>query len=282
MTVMSQTFLAAAIQMNAGENKRANLATAERLVTDAANKGATLIALPEMFNLWGRFENMVAQAEPIPGPTSTAASEWARRLKITLVAGSIAEKVVNPQTFNNASDQATAYNTSLVFGPDGQLLASYRKQHLFDVNFTGQAPIRESEWIMPGNANVVTPTPLGNLGQAICYDLRFPELFRRMADRNVEVIVIPSAFLQATGAAHWEVLLRARAIENQAFVIAPNQCGCTENTSPTFGHSQIIDPWGTVLASATEENETVVVAEIDLLKLKQIREQLPALRHRRL
>ena len=275
---MPSTFQAAAVQFTAGEDLNANLATAERLVTAAANRGATLVALPEMFNRWGRFEVMTAHAEPIPGPTSNAASEWARKLNITLVAGSIAEKA--PDEVRNATS-ARAYNTSLLFGPDGKLLARYRKHHLFDVELPGQPAIRESDWIAPGEEVCVTPTPLGNLGLAICYDLRFPELFRRLADQRVEIIVVPSAFLHATGVAHWEVLLRARAIENQAFVIASNQTGSQGTTSPTYGHSQIIDPWGRVLASCGDESEAIVMAEIDLVRLQEIREQLPSLRHRR-
>ena len=269
---MTEKFLAAAIQLNSGEDKPRNLADAGRLIAAAAGAGAKLVALPEMFNCWGRFETLVAQAEPIPGPTSDAAGRWAKEFGVTLVAGSIAER---------AEGQNLAHNTSLLFGPDGMLLARYRKQHLFDVNLPGKLETRESRWIVPGEDDVTTATALGRIGQAICYDLRFPELFRRLAARDAEIFVIPSAFSRPTGAAHWDVLLRARAIENQAFVIAPNQCSAEAGALPTYGHSQIIDPWGVVLASAGNEGEAVALAEVDLARLREIRAQLPSLWQRR-
>ena len=274
---MSPRFLAAAIQMNSGVDKPRNLADAGRLIADAARAGAKLVALPEMFNCWGRLETLAAQAESISGPTSDAAGRWAMEFGVTLVAGSFAERVVG---------QNRAYNTSLLFGPDGSLLAKYRKQHLFDVNLPGKLTTRESLWIVPGDDDVTTATPLGRVGQAICYDLRFPELFRRLAEQNAEIFVVPSAFSRPTGAAHWDVLLRARAIENQAFVIAANQCSTanpcgTDSAVPTYGHSRIVDPWGVVLATAADEAEAVVIAEIDLDRLREIRAQLPALAHRR-
>ena len=275
--MMASKFIAAAIQFGAGEDRDANLAIAERLVAEAAGRGAALVVLPEMFNRWGRFETMAAHAETIPGPTSAAASEWARRLNIILVAGSIAEKSPDADQMRRGGK---AFNTSLIFGPDGKLLARYRKRHLFDVELSGQPAIRESDWILPGDDVSVVSTSVGNVGQAICYDLRFPELFCQLADRNVEIIVVPSAFLQTTGAAHWDVLLRARAIENQAFVIASNQTGSAGTAPPTYGHSQLIDPWGRVLASCEDENASIVMAEIDMESLLAVRVQLPSLRHR--
>jgi predicted amidohydrolase len=191
-----------------------------------------------------------------------------------LLAGSIAERA--------PLGAATAiYNTSLLFDPDGRLLARYRKMHRFDVDLPGQVVARESDWFAAG-ANIATATtPLGALGTAICYDLRFPELFRRMASAGVQVILLPSAFTLHTGRDHWQVLLRARAIENQAYVVAPNQCGRHSPQLVSYGHSAIVDPWGRVLASGPESGEAIVAAEIDLAYLSTVRSQLPALAHRR-
>ncbi|HZZ72346.1 MAG TPA: carbon-nitrogen hydrolase family protein [Pirellulales bacterium] len=269
---MREKFMAAAIQMHAGSEKPANLATAERLVRTAAQRGAALIVLPEMFNCWTNHEGLVRAAEPIPGPTSEAAAAWARAAGAILVAGSLAERAALPQH---------AYNTSLVFGPDGALLAKYRKQHLFDIAWPGAVAVRESDSFLRGETAAATSTELGVIGQAICYDLRFPELFRALADQQAQIVAIPSAFSRATGAAHWSVLLRARAIENQTFVVAANQCGSGAHAMATYGHSQIIDPWGEVLATAAEETEAIVLAELDLAQLREIRARLPALEHRR-
>ena len=267
---MKTRYVAAAVQMNSGEVKQANLQRAVRLVESAAKAGATLIALPEMFNCLGRFESVVQQAETIPGPTSDALSQLANRLNIYLLAGSICE--VCPDT-------AKGFNTSLMFSPFGELIGKYRKIHLFDVDLPGRVTIQESDWIAPGDAVAMVETACGRLGMSICYDLRFPELYRQLADAGADVLFVPAAFTHATGRDHWEVLLRARAIENQAFVIAPNQHGSHPGDLTTYGHSLIIDPWGTVLADAGEQ-ECVVTAEIDLQRLQEIRTQLPSLQHR--
>ncbi len=269
---MTATYLAAAVQMTSGEDTAANLQTATGLIEQAAAAGASLVALPEMFACLGRFEAMVASAEEVPGgPTSEALCQLARRLKITLVAGSIAEK---------SSREGKIHNTSLLIGPDGAVLARYRKMHLFDVDLPGQVSMIESRWMIPGDETAVTPTPLGCIAQAICYDLRFPELFRQLADRGAEVICVPSAFTLPTGRDHWEILLRARAIENQAFVVAPNQFGRHTAQLTTYGRSMIVDPWGTPLAIAAD-GVGLAIAEIDLARMAEIRERLPALRHRR-
>jgi deaminated glutathione amidase len=237
-----------------------------------AARGAQLVALPEMFNCYGRPEAMLAAAELIPGPTSERMSALAARLHITLVAGSMPEQ----------SDRADrVYNTSLLFGPDGSLLASYRKVHLFDVDLPERVSVRESSWSLPGDSFSVAATPCGRLGQAICYDLRFPELFRELAARDMEILVVPSAFTLATGRDHWELLVRARALENQVFVVAPNQFGTHAPGLMSYGRSLIVDPWGTPLATAAD-GEGLAVAEIDLARLADIRRQLPALSHRRL
>jgi predicted amidohydrolase len=241
-------------------------------VAAAADAGAKLIALPEMFNLYGRFEPIVAAAEPIPGPTSERLRDWARRFSVHLVGGSFA-----------VTDEGTgkARNTSLLIAPDGEITARYAKIHLFDIDLGGQVTSKESEWIAPGDRESLVDTDLGRFGQAICYDLRFPELFRRLSASGAEVIVVPSAFTYATGKDHWEILVRARAIENQCFVIAANQCGEPAPGMRTYGHSLIVDPWGTVLASLNDD-EGFALAQIDLDALARLRSQLPALAHRRL
>jgi predicted amidohydrolase len=269
---MFARFRAAVVQMSSGEQPVENLARAGALVEQAVAAGAQLVALPEMFACLGRSAAMVATAEAIPGPTSEALCALARRLSITLVAGSFCER---------SPDATKCFNTSLLIGPDGTILAQYRKRHLFDLEIPGQVSCRESNWLLPGDAISATETPCGRIGQAICYDVRFPELFRELVDLGCDLFCIPAAFTLATGRDHWEVLLRARAIENQCFVIAPNQYGQHAPGLTTYGRSMIIDPWGTVLATAAD-GEGVTLAEIDLSRVTQVRERLPALTHRRL
>ena len=264
-------FLAAAIQLHASLNKAENVAQAARLVTEAAGRGAKLVVLPEYFNCLGPLPEVVAQAESIPGPTSEAMRELAAQLQIVLVAGSICEQT---------DAVGRGRNTSLAFGPQGELLASYRKLHLFDISLSPELTFEESSWIEPGQCASCFITGLANIGQAICYDLRFPELFRYLAGQGMQVLAFPSAFSDTTGAAHWEVLLRARAIENQCYVVAANQFGQHSPQFTSYGRSMIVDPWGRILASQ-ETGEGVVLAEIDLDLLNQVRRDLPALTHRR-
>lgn len=268
---MTEVYRAAAVQMSSGEDVAANLASATHGVEQAAAAGARLVVLPEMFACLGRVEAIVASAETIPGPTSDALCQLARRLQIILVAGSFAERSPRPDK---------VYNTSLLMGPDGAILASYRKIHLFDVDLPGQVSLTESSWIVPGDATATVATPLGCIGQAICYDLRFPELFRELADAGADVICVPAAFTLPTGRDHWEVLARARAIENQAFVVAANQFGRHTPQLTTYGRSMIVDPWGTPLAVAAD-GVGIAMAEIDLARMQEIRRRLPALDHRR-
>lgn len=262
--------LVAAVQMNSTSDKARNMEIAERLIAAAVARGARLVALPELFNCLGLPEEIVSNAEPIPGPTTQRLSQLAKQHQITLVAGSLGEKSAGEKIFN----------TSLLFGPDGAMLARYRKLHLFDIDLPGEVTFRESGFMGFGDRVVVTETGLGKLGQATCYDLRFPELFRLLVEQGANMIAVPSAFAMATGRDHWEVLLRARAIENQCYVIAPNQFGRHGEKLQTFGRSMIIDPWGTVLAQAADV-ETVITAEIDLERLDQVRRNLPCLQHRR-
>jgi len=265
-------FIAAAIQMMAGSDKAANLKEAERWVREAAAAGAKVIALPEVFIWRGSKKIERGQAEPIPGPSSGVMAQLARELKIYLLAGSILEEI-------SGSDKA--YNTSLLFDPDGKLLASYRKIHLFDVDLANGVSLRESDTRAHGDAVVVGAGELCSMGLSVCYDLRFPELYRGLAKKGAELIFVPAAFTAFTGAAHWESLLRARAIENQAYVIAPGQFGQSAHSFQTHGHSMIVDPWGRILAELPD-GPGLITAEIDLEYLAKVRAELPALAHRRL
>lgn len=259
---------AAAVQLNSTNDKARNVAVAERLVHAAAADGAELVALPEKWNLLGSADELAAGAEPLDGPTLSAARAWAHELGIHLLAGSVAER---------GADKA--FNTSVLIGPGGADLAIYRKIHMFDVD-VGGVSYRESEREQAGE-EIVT-APLGELiaGLTVCYDLRFPELYRILAVRGARLITVPSAFTLATGRDHWEVLLRARAIENQAFVVAPNQVGEAPPHHSSYGRSAIVDPWGVVLAMAPDE-ECFVAADLDLAAQERIRASLPALANRR-
>jgi deaminated glutathione amidase len=265
-------FVAAAVQMLAGDDKQLNLQEARRWVRDAAANGALLVALPEVF-IWRGSKKLERQfAEPIPGPSSKALSELARELGIYLLAGSILEEISNSER---------AYNTSLLFAPSGKQIARYRKIHLFDVDLPNGVSLRESQTRAHGESPEVVKTELGAMGLTVCYDVRFPELYRKLAEQGAELIFVPSAFTAYTGAAHWETLLRARAIENQAYIIAPDQFGKTANSFETHGHSMIIDPWGRIIAELPD-GPGVITATIDFDYLAKIRAELPALNHRRL
>jgi predicted amidohydrolase len=261
---------AAAVQLNSQDNKQRNLEVAERLVRDAARDGAELIGLPEKWNLLGGSATLLAGAEPLDGPSLSAARGWARELGVHLLAGSIAERV---------DGQERLFNTSLLIGPRGDDLAAYRKIHMFDVE-VGGIEYRESENEQGGDEIVTASLGDLELGLTVCYDLRFPELYRILAVRGARVITVPSAFTAPTGRAHWEVLLRARAIENQAFVIAPNQIGEAPPHYDSYGHSAIVDPWGAVLSMAPDE-ECFVAADLDLAEQDRVREKLPSLANRR-
>jgi predicted amidohydrolase len=259
---------AAAIQLNSTNDKGRNLASAERLVRAAAADGAELIALPEKWNLLGHGEELAAGAEELGGPTLSAARDWARALGIHLLAGSIAEK--GPEK---------PFNTSVLIGPDGADVGVYRKIHLFDVE-AGGVVYCESEHEAPGGEIVTAAAGDVTVGMSVCYDLRFPELYRILALLGAQIVTVPSAFTLATGRDHWEVLLRARAIENQVFVLAPNQVGETPPHYSSYGRSAIVDPWGVVLATAPDE-ECFVAADLDLGAQERIRESLPSLANRR-
>jgi len=265
-------FLAAAVQMVASNDKAANLREAERWVRQAASQGANVVALPEVFIWRGSKKFERENAEPVPGPTSNAMASLAAELKIHFLAGSILEEIPGSEK---------AYNTSLLFDSAGKLLASYRKIHLFDVDLANGVSLRESDTRAPGEAIAVGNSEFGTMGLSICYDLRFPELYRGLAKQGAQLIFVPAAFTAYTGTAHWEPLLRARAIENQAYVIAPGQFGQSRSSFETHGHTMIVDPWGKVLGELAD-GPGVVIAEIDLDHLEKVRAELPALRHRRL
>jgi predicted amidohydrolase len=271
-----RSFKASAVQMSAGPDKEANLAAAAELVTAAAASGARLVALPEVFAWRGPQDREPEVAEPLAGRIGTFAADLARRLNIWLVAGSILEAE------DPAAEANRCYNTTALFSPQGTLAASYRKIHLFDVDVEGSIQVRESKTRLAGDNPCCIDTELGRIGIAICYDLRFPELFRGLATAGAELVVLPSAFTAPTGRAHWHTLVRARAIENQCYFIAPNQFGASAMGFENYGHSLIVDPWGDVMADAGPGGPRVVTAELSAALLSRVRSELPALSHRRL
>jgi predicted amidohydrolase len=266
------SFLLAAVQLTSTDDRARNLDTSVRLVEEAAELGAALVGLPESFAFMGPEEERLAGAETLDGPSISALREVARRRRIHLLAGSISERTDDPRR--------TA-NTSVLLGDDGALLAVYRKIHLFDVAIPDGARYAESEGVKPGTEVVTAATALGRIGLTVCYDLRFPELYRRLSADGAELLTIPSAFTLYTGKDHWEVLVRARAIENLAYVLAPAQVGRHSARRETYGSAMIVDPWGTVLARCAD-GEGVCLARFSRERLEKVRRELPALAHRRL
>jgi predicted amidohydrolase len=261
----------AAVQLNSTADRAANLAAADRLTRAAAADGASLIVLPEKWTAIGSEEDALAAAETLEGAAVGWARSLARELGVEIVAGSILERV---------SGQQKLSNTSVHVNAQGEIRAVYRKLHMFDVEVAGRV-YRESDLEQPGEEIVLSSTAEGvELGMSICYDLRFPELYRILAVLGARVIAIPAAFTLATTRDHWETLVRARAIENQAFVIAANQVGAHPAGQHSGGRSMIVDPWGIVLAQAPD-SEGHIVAELDLERQREIRERLPSLANRR-
>jgi predicted amidohydrolase len=261
----------AAVQLNSGAERAANLALAERLTRAAAADGARLIVLPEKWTAMGSDEELRAAAEPLDGATIGWARELARELAVDLIAGSFLEMVPG---------QEKLANTSVHVDPQGEIQAVYRKIHMFDVEVAGHT-YRESELEEAGDEIVLSRAVGGEeLGLSVCYDLRFPELYRILAVRGARILLVPAAFTLATTRDHWEVLLRARAIENQAFVIAANQVGRHPGGQESGGRSMIVDPWGVVLAQA-RDGVGHIVAELDLEQQRQTRVSLPSLANRR-
>jgi predicted amidohydrolase len=276
----------AAIQTTAGDDRAANLAAAAALTEEAAAAGAELVVLPEYFSVAGSPDVLRAGAENLEGPTISWASALAHRLGIHMVAGSFPERPAP-----GIDTGKRLFNTSCLIAPSGSVEAAYRKVHLFDADIAGHA-LRESATIAPGTnlcsqpicGTTLAPGDLGPpvLGLSICYDLRFPELYRILALSGATMVAVPAAFTAATGPAHWELLLRARAVENETYVIAAGQVGALPPGMPAcHGHSMIVDPWGSVLAERREDSPGVVVAELDFDRLARVRAELPVLANRR-
>ncbi|MFL5894511.1 MAG: carbon-nitrogen hydrolase family protein [Thermoleophilaceae bacterium] len=262
---------ASAVQLNSNEDKQRNLAQAEELTRAAAADGAELIVLPEKFNVLGTHEHYLDGAETLDGPTVGWARDIAAELRIDLVAGSIVERREGREKLSN---------TCVHVGPEGDIRGVYRKIHMFDV-VVGGVEYRESESEEPGGDVVVSELADGEpVGLTVCYDLRFPELFRILAIRGATVITLPAAFTKVTGQAHWEILVRARAIENQVFMVAAGQVGVHPEGKESFGRSMIVDPWGEVLAVVEDDAPGFCTADLDFHRQAEVREQLPSLANR--
>ncbi|OJW26533.1 MAG: hypothetical protein BGO49_12450 [Planctomycetales bacterium 71-10] len=262
-------FLAATIQVSSSTDVGRNLAAIEALVDRAAGYGAKFVATPENSNFLGPAEEKVRVAEPLDGPTCTAFAAMAKRHGIHLLLGSFNERGASPERCRN---------TSVLFGPDGSRLAAYRKIHLFDVDHSEAVRAMESGTIEPGDEHVVAETPLGRFGLSVCYDLRFGDQYRSLVRKGAEILCVPAAFTMRTGRDHWSELLRARAIECQAFVIAPAQYGRHGGESElreSYGRAMIVDPWGVVLATAPDGPAGLALAEIDLARVAEVRKAIP-------
>jgi predicted amidohydrolase len=266
----SDRLTVALVQLDADADVAANVALAADLAEEAALGGARLVALPEYLQFRGSDDGYRASARPIPGPWTEPFATVARRRAAWILVGSLAE---------TSTDPARPYNTSVLIGPNGSIAATYRKIHLFDVTVEDGPIDRESNRVSAGDRAVVADVDGVRLGLSICYDLRFPELYRALALAGAEVLTVPANFTERTGRDHWEVLLRARAIENGAYVLAPSQIGGPAG-QPAFGRSMIVDPWGTVVAQAPDR-VAIVRAELDLERVRSIRRQIPALANRR-
>lgn len=273
-------FLAAAIQMNSQPDLEQNIEKAEELVEQSAEKGACFVALPENFAFLGNDTEKHRQAERISEAVLTDIPKWAQSYGVYLLAGG----------FPVRAKTEKVYNRAIMVNPKGDLIAQYDKIHLFDISLSDEEHYRESDWVEPGPkeaeqmASMVCDIEPDNgtlvrIGLSICYDVRFPELYRHLSNLATQVLCVPAAFTQPTGEAHWEILLRARAIENSCYVIAPAQTGRHGEKRKTYGHSLIIDPWGKILSDAGTF-PGVALAEIDPKYLNEVRENLPSLRHR--
>ncbi len=262
----------AVVQMTSTTDVDRNLRAAEALVEEAAARGARLVGLPENFGFLRSEGEPVAEPQALDGPWVSRMSALSRRLDITLLLGSLPERV---------EGETRVHNTAVLLGPDGGTLAVYRKVHLFDIDLPGLEHLKESRAVIPGAEPVVADTACGRLGLSICYDLRFPELYRRLVRAGARILAVPSAFTERTGKDHWEVLLRARAIENLAYVMAPAQVGLHGRARSSHGHAMVVDPWGSILAQVPD-GEGVAVADFDFPRQDRLRRELPALDHARL
>jgi deaminated glutathione amidase len=266
-------YLAAAVQMNSLPDLQANLNQAEELISFAVNQGAELVCLPENFSFLGDEEIKVQNSQEIADESQKFLITMAQRYQVTLLGGGF------PVPAQLA--QGKMFNTALLINPAGEELVRYHKMHLFDVNLPDGNTYRESETILAGTElpNIYQSDRLGNLGISVCYDVRFPELYRHLAAQGANVLIVPAAFTAFTGKDHWQILLQARAIENTCYVIAPAQVGKHNPRRQSHGHALIIDPWGTILADAADQ-VGVAIAEINPSRLEQVRRQMPSLQHR--
>jgi predicted amidohydrolase len=264
----------AVIQMRSIPDVDANLASAERLTARAAERGAQCVLLPEAFAFMGPDAQKRAITEPLPagGPILERCRALAATHRLHLILGGFHERSDHPDK---------AYNTCVHLDPSGAIVSCYRKIHLFDVDLADGTRLNESDRTLPGADIVVTPTPFGPLGLSVCYDVRFPELYQRLVDKGAVALTVPSAFTLATGKDHWHVLLRARAIECQAYVLAPAQWGHHHGNRTSYGHALIADPWGCVIAECGE-GDGVAIADLDIAVVAEARKRLPSLEHRRL
>jgi predicted amidohydrolase len=268
-----KSYLAAAIQMTSTPDLEKNLTQAEESIELAVRRGAELIGLPENFAFLGREDEKLALADAIATKAEKFLKTMAQRFQVTILGGGFPVPVKGEAT--------KAYNTALLVDPSGIEVSRYEKVHLFDVNVPDGNTYRESNTVMAGNAlpPIYVSDKFGSLGLSICYDVRFPELYRHLSLKGVDVIFVPAAFTAMTGKDHWKVLLRARAIENTCYVIAPAQTGNHYERRYTYGHAMIIDPWGVILADAGEQ-PGIAIAEINPIRLEQVRRQMPSLQHR--
>lgn len=266
-----KAYKAAVVQMNSQPDVSLNLEEAQRWIRTAADEGAELIGLPEYFSFLGNLSERQKQADKISRRSYNFLKETAAEFSIYLLGGTIPVPADDGRTFNR----------SLLFNPDGDVVASYDKIHLFDVELSDTEQYRESDDIKPGINDPITYSKdtLGTIGLSVCYDLRFPELYRALIDQQADLITVPSAFTATTGKDHWEPLLRARAIENTAYVFAPAQTGTHGKTRKTHGCAMIIDPWGDIIAHAGTD-PGIAVATIDPERIRQVRSQIPSLQHR--
>lgn len=264
------SFKVAVCQFRVVEDKKSNLLRAGEMIRQAAGRGANLVALPEMFNCPYLSYLFPRYAESYPdGESIVMLATAARQEKIYLIGGSIPER-----------DGEKVYNTSFIFGPDGHLLGRHRKVHLFDVDLASGLRVKESSTLGAGNQVTVVPAEMCPVGVAICYDVRFPEMIRLMVLKGAKVIVIPAAFNMTTGPAHWELVFRTRAVDNQVYFIGASPARDARAAYVAYGHSLVVDPWGRVVSSAGE-TEGVILADIDLNLVEKIRQELPLIRHRR-
>jgi len=273
-------FLAACVQLRCTTDVDKNLAATERLVRRAADRGASFIATPENTSYLGPNFHKVTEAQPLDGPIGTRLGKLADELGVHLLIGGLAERRIGD---DGEPDDKRCFNTSVLYGPNGDTIATYRKMHLFDVDVPGGLTIKESDSIAAGDEPVIAETPFGRIGMTICYDMRFPELYRKLVDAGADIIAVPSAFTMTTGKDHWHVLLRARAIETQCWVMAPAQWGVHDEGGKrhSFGHSIIVDPWGIVVADKGH-GEGICFAEIDPERTRAVRRSIPVRDHRRL